>query len=73
MAIEKELDRSKELLFRKPNHFKWEGLGPKKTKCCIDHINKNPYRCDDCCDTYNKDDLYKIESEWFCQNCLCSG
>ncbi len=73
MAIEKESTKSKERLLRKPNPFKWEGWGSNMTKHYQDHINKNPYRCDDCCDTYNKDDLYEIESEWFCQNCLCPG
>ena len=73
MAIENESDKSKELLLQRPNPFSWEGLGPNMTKHYRDHINSNPYNCDGCCDTYNKDDLYKVKSEWFCKNCLCSG
>ena len=73
MAIEKELDRSKELLFRKPNPFEWSSYKKHLHKGMAKRIMKNPYSCDECGDTYNKDDLYKIESEWFCQNCLCSG
>ena len=60
-------------LNEKPNKFDWSRLGPNMIKKHRDHINKNPYRCDDCCDTYNKDDLHEVESEWLCQNCLCSG
>ena len=73
MATGPESDKSKELLLKKPNPFEWKNYQKKHWKRMAEDINKNPYRCDDCCDTYNKDDLYKVESEWFCKNCLCSG
>ena len=73
MAIENELTKSKEELSRKPNHFDWSDWGPNFTKMYRKHILDNPYKCDECGDTYNKKDLYKIQANRVCKNCLCSG
>jgi hypothetical protein len=52
--------------------FKWSELSELAKKEAREHILSNPYPCDDCGDTYNKDDLidhfrqgYKI-----CKNCI---
>ena len=70
MATEKELDRSKELLFEKPNPFEWSEYKPHLHKRLRDRIMKDPYSCDWCCDIYNKKDLIKMEKERVCRNCL---
>ena len=74
MATEKESNKSKELLFRKPNPFELSNYKPHLHKSLADRINKNPYNCDECGDTYNKDDLFVIQSKiYICRNCQCSG
>ena len=35
-----------------------------------EYILSNPYNCDDCFDLYNRDDLYKVDDEIKCKNCL---
>ena len=74
MAINDEQTKSEEkLLHEKPNRFEWN-WGPNMTKKHRDHINANPYSCDECGDTYNKDDLCIIQYEiYICKNCQCSG
>ncbi len=73
MATEKELIKSKELLFRKPNPFEWSEYKEHHHKRMRKHIMADPYQCDECGDTYNKDDLFIMKSKRFCKNCLCSG
>ena len=55
-----------------PNPFNWEDYNPKLHKELADHINENPYECDDCGDTYNKDDLinhFRTRHK-ICRNCI---
>ena len=53
--------------------FHWEDWGDKMKKHHRKHIMADPYGCDRCGDTYNKNDLIKIQAERVCRNCLCSG
>ena len=43
------------------------------TKKERDYIMLDPKDCDDCSDIYNKEDLYKVDNEYKCKNCLCIG
>ena len=53
-----------------PNPFDWAKYSnPSDLK---DHIMANPYPCDDCGDTYNKDDLinhFRTRHK-ICRNCI---
>ena len=73
MGTEKESTKSKELLFRKPNPFDWSEYKEHLHKKMRKRIMADPYSCDECGDTYNKDDLYKLQDNKICKNCLCSG
>ena len=75
------------MLHAKPNSFEWADYKEHTHKRYRDHIMANPYQCDECGDTYNKADLYKLnrgdliknntrilfKSARICKNCLCSG
>ena len=54
-----------------PNPFDWSKHGAT-AQGCADHILANPYACDDCGDTYNKDDLIKHfrTRHLICRNCI---
>ena len=71
METGKELIRLRERLFKKPNPFDWSKHGAT-AQDRADHVNANPYDCDDCCDTYNKDDLIKHfrTNHLICRNCI---
>ena len=43
------------------------------TKEQNDYIMLNPKGCDECSDIYNIEDLYKVDNEYKCKNCLCFG
>ena len=53
-----------------PNPFDWSDYRIKPTKQCRDHIMADPYRCDNCCDLYNKNDLIEYEIKYICRNCI---
>ena len=40
------------------------------TKDEREYIMLNPKDCDECSDLYNIEDLYKVDSEYKCKNCL---
>ena len=73
MEIEKESTKSKERLFSLPNPFDWSNYKKKTHKRLQEHIMKDPYACDECGDTYNRNDLIKLQTTRVCKNCLCSG
>ncbi len=74
MATKEEVIGSEnELLHEKPNKFEWSNYKEHTHKQLRDRIMADPYDCDWCCDTYNINDLYKIQAERVCKNCLCSG
>ena len=73
MDAEKESTKSKERLFSLPNPFEWSNYKIKNHDRMRKHIRKDPYGCDECGDTYNRDDLIKIQATRVCRNCVCSG
>ena len=73
METENESAKSKELLFRKPNPFEWSDYSIKNNERLRKYIMSNPYGCDECGDTYHKNDLIKVQTKRVCRNCLCSG
>ena len=50
----------------------WQEKNKHNKKFYRRHILKNPYRCDNCGDTYNKNDLDKEykKGEILCPNCI---
>ena len=71
MVTEEDQIRLKEKLQNeKPNSFEWSKYRKKNHKAMWQQIMKNPYECDTCGDTYNKDDLYSHDEGYHCQNCL---
>ena len=73
MDAGKESTKSKERLFSLPNPFEWSNYKKHLHKGMWKHIMKDPYGCDECGDTYNRNDLIKIQADRVCKNCLCSG
>ena len=71
METEKELIKSREELFKKPNPFEWSKYKKHLHKGMQKHIMKDPYGCDGCGDTYNRNDLIKLQTDRVCRNCLC--
>ena len=69
MATGKESIKSKGLLFEKPNPFDWSEYKKHHHKRMRKHIMADPYGCDRCGDTYNKNDLVKIKVNRFCKSC----
>ena len=73
MEAEKELTKLRERLFKKPNPFDWSKIpkGEYADQLRRD-ILKKPYPCDDCGDTYNKDNLIKHfgTKHLICKNCI---
>mgnify|MGYP003139197410 CR=1 FL=1 len=65
-----ELTKLREKLLRKPNPFEWGNVNIKDRKWMVEYIMENPYQCDDCGDTYNKNDLIKYGNEHICPNCI---
>ena len=55
------------------NNFEWSNYKAKTHKGLRKHIMADPYSCDECGDTYNKNDLCKIQADRVCKNCICSG
>ena len=53
-----------------PNPFDWSKYNIKSTKECRDHILENPYKCDECSDIYNKNDLIEYKNKHICRNCI---
>jgi len=70
METGKESIKSKELLFRKPNPFEWSEYKKHHHERLRKHIMADPYQCDECGDTYNKKDLFKLNRDFLCRNCL---
>ena len=53
------------------NKFDWNRYCPEMREYFRDHIEKNPYDCDECGDRYNKGDLYKtFPKHLICRNCI---
>ena len=50
--------------------FDWNDLSEYNKRYWVNYIRKNPYSCDNCGDTYNKDDLYKDKKEYKCKQCM---
>ena len=73
MDAEKESTKSKERLFSLPNPFKWSRYNAKNKERLRKYIMDDPYDCDECGDTYNRNDLFKLQAVRVCKNCICSG
>ena len=52
------------------NDFNWSEYKKCTHKRLRKHIMDDPYGCDLCGDTYNKNDLEKLEDGRICRNCL---
>ena len=52
------------------NDFDWSEYSKKLHPKMRKYINADPYGCDLCGDTYNKNDLEKLEDGRICRNCL---
>ena len=66
---EQELNKLRGRLFKKPNPFEWSKYSKESQESIGKYINENPYECDECGDTYNKNDLIKFGISYVCKNC----